>query len=110
MREEGLRAKAAKKYRATTDSAHSRPVAPNTLDRDFTATAPNQKWVRDITDLWTEAMWLYLAVVIDLFSCKVVGWSLDSRMTAELVCRALNMAVKSRGQVAQTMCHFDRGS
>lgn len=110
MREEGLRAKAAKKYRATTDSAHSRPVAPNTLDRDFTATAPNQKWVGDITYLWTEAGWLYLAVVIDLFSRKVVGWSLDSRMTAELVCRALNMAVKSRGQVAQTMCHFDRGS
>ena len=110
MREEGLRAKAAKKYKATTDSAHSRPVAPNTLDRDFAATAPNQKWVGDITYLWTEAGWLYLAVVIDLFSRKVVGWALDSQMTAELVCRALTIAVKSRGQVAHTLCHFDRGS
>ena len=110
MREEGLRAKAAKKYRATTDSTHSRPVAPNTLDRDFTALAPNQKWVGDITYLWTEEGWLYLAVVIDLFSRKVVGWALDSRMTAELVCRALRMALKSRGEVAHTLCHFDRGS
>lgn len=110
MREEGLRAKAAKKYRATTDSTHSRLVAPNTLDRDFTALAPNQKWVGDITYLWTEEGWLYLAVVIDLFSRKVVGWALDSRMTAELVCRALRMALKSRGEVAHTLCHFDRGS
>ena len=105
-----MRAKAAKKYKATTDSTHSRPVAPNRLDRYFMATAPNQKLVGDLTYLWTEAGWLYLAVVIDLFIRKVVGWSLNSRMTAELVCSALNMAAKSRGQVAQTMCHFDRGS
>jgi transposase InsO family protein len=110
MREDGLRAKAAKKFKATTNSKHSQPVHPNTLDRDFTATAPNQKWVGDITYIWTEEGWLYLAVVIDLFSRKVVGWSLENRMTAELVCSALRMAVKRRGRVAPTLCHFDRGS
>jgi putative transposase len=110
MREEGLHAKAARKFKATTDSKHSRPVAPNTLNRNFSATEPNQKWVGDLTYLWTETGWLYLAVVIDLFSRKVVGWALDSSMTAELVCRAMNMAVTRRGRVAKTMCHFDRGS
>ncbi|MEN9846754.1 MAG: hypothetical protein RIS36_1901 [Pseudomonadota bacterium] len=73
MREEGLRAKAAKKFKATTNSKASQPVAPNTLDRDFAATAPNQKWVGDITYIWTEEGWLYLAVVIDLFTRKAVG-------------------------------------
>jgi hypothetical protein len=110
MREEGLRAKAAKKFKATTNSKHSQPVAANTLDRDFAATAPNQKWVGDITYIWTEEGWLYLAVVIDLFSRKVVGWSIQSRMTAELVCSALQMAIRSRGKTAGTLCHFDRGS
>jgi putative transposase len=110
MKAEGCRAKAARKFKATTDSSHSRPVAPNTLDRDFTATAPNQKWVGDITYLWTMEGWLYLAVVIDLFSRKVVGWSLQERMTSELVCSAMRMAVKTRGCLATTLCHFDRGS
>ena len=110
MRQEGLRAKAAKKFRATTNSEHSKPVAENTLNRDFTATAPNQKWVGDITYIWTMEGWLYLAVVIDLFSRRVVGWSLSSRMTTELVCDALKMAVATRGRVADTLCHFDRGS
>jgi len=110
MRQEGLRAKAARKFRATTDSKHSQPVAENTLNRDFAATAPNQKWVGDITYIWTIEGWLYLAVVIDLFSRRVVGWSLSSRMTTELVCNALKMAVTTRGRVADTLCHFDRGS
>lgn len=110
MREEGLRAKAAKKFKATTNSKHSQPVAPNTLNRDFSATAPNQKWVGDITYIWTEEGWLYLAVVIDLFSRKAVGWSIQSRMTAELVCNALQMAIRRRGKAAGTLCHFDRGS
>lgn len=110
MREAGIRAKAARKFKATTDSEHSRPIAPNTLDRDFAATAPNQKWVGDITYIWTREGWLYLAVVIDLFSRKVVGWSLQERMTSELVCSALRMAVQTRGCVASTLCHFDRGS
>jgi len=110
MRAEGLRAKGARKFKATTDSRHARPVAQNVLDRDFTATAPNQKWVGDITYIWTEEGWLYLAVVIDLFSRMVVGWSLQDRMTSELVCDAMQMAIKRRGKEVQTLCHSDRGS
>jgi putative transposase len=110
MREEGLRAKGAMKFKATTNSRHSQSIAPNTLDRDFTATAPNQKWVSDITYLWTEKGWLYLAVIIDLFSRKVVGWSIDSTMTAELVCKAHSQAVRHRDTDASTLCHFDRAS
>jgi len=110
MKAEGLRAKAACKFKATTDSKHSRPVAPNILDRNFTAEAPNQKWVGDITYIWTQEGWLYLAVIIDLFNRKVVGWSSKKRMTAELVCEALSMAVAMRGTMPKTLCHFDRGS
>ena len=110
MRMEGLRAKAARRFKATTDSAHTKPVAPNTLNRDFVAKAPNEKWVGDITYIWTVSGWLYLAVIIDLYSRKVVGWSLQDRMTADLVCAALRMAVTTRGTVAKTLCHFDRGS
>nr|ULG19876.1 transposase [Yersinia frederiksenii] len=75
LRRQGLKAKAAKKFKVTTNSKHKRPVIPNLLKQDFTATAPNQKWVGDITYLWTEAGWVYLAVMIDLFSRAVVGWS-----------------------------------
>lgn len=110
MKVEGLRAKAARKFKATTDSGHTKPVAENVLNREFTATAPNQKWVGDITYIWTAEGWLYLAVIIDLFSRKVVGWSLQERMTSDLVCAALQMAVKSRGCIAEVLCHFDRGS
>lgn len=110
MKMDGLRAKASLKFKATTDSRHSHPVAPNTLDRDFTAAVPNQKWVGDITYIWTQEGWLYLAVVIDLFSRRVVGWSLRERMTSELVCEAMRMAVTTRGCVADVLCHFDRGS
>lgn len=110
MKAEGLRAKAARKFKATTDSKHTKPVAENVLNREFSATAPNQKWVGDITYIWTAEGWLYLAVIIDLFSRKVVGWSLQERMTSDLVCAALQMAVKSRGCLAEVLCHFDRGS
>jgi len=91
LRRQGLKAKAAKKFRVTTDSKHKRPVAPNLLQQDFTASAPNQKWVGDITYLWTEAGWVYLAVMIDLFSRAVVGWSMSIRMKSGLVCDALQM-------------------
>lgn len=110
MKAEGLRAKAALKFKATTNSKHTYPVASNTLNRDFAATQPNQKLVGDITYIWTDEGWLYLAVVIDLYSRMVVGWSLKDRMTSELVCEAMQMAIKRRGQGAQTLCHFDRGS
>ena len=95
MRGQGLRAKAAKKFKATTNSNHSLPVAPNRLEQDFEAAAPDQKWVSDITYVWTDEGWLYLAVVLDLFSRRVVGWAMAARMTATLVCDALTMALWS---------------
>jgi len=96
MRNHGWRAKAAKKYKATTNSSHSLPVAPNLLEQNFTADAPDQKWVSDITYIWTEEGWLYLAVVLELYSRRVIGWAIAERMTASLVCDALMMALWRR--------------
>ena len=110
MKRQGLVAKAAKKYKATTDSDHNLPVAPNQLEQDFTAEAPNQKWVCDITYLWTGESWLYLAVVLDLFSRMVVGWAMDKRMKAGLVCDALQMALWRRRMPKGVIVHSDRGS
>jgi transposase-like protein len=107
MKRQELRAKAAKKFKVTTDSNHTNPVAPNLLDRDFTATAANQKWVSDITYLWTEEGWLYLAVVIDLYSRKVVGWSMAPRMTTPLISDALTMALWRRGFPKGVLVHSD---
>ena len=107
---QGLRAKAAKKFKATTHSKHSLPVAPNLLQQDFQAEAPNQKWVGDITYLWTDEGWLYLAVVIDLYSRLVVGWAMSERMTADLVCDALHMALWRRRLPAGVIVHTDRGA
>lgn len=86
MKSRGLRAKAAKKFKATTHSNHSLPVAPNRLGQDFEAAAPDQKWVSDITHVWTDEGWLYLAVVLGLFPRRVVGWAMAGRMAASLVC------------------------
>ena len=91
-----LRAKAARKFKATTNSKHNLPVAPNLLQQDFTAQAPNCKWVGDITYLWTDEGWLYLAVIIDLYSRRVVGWALRERMTADLAGNALTVALWRR--------------
>ncbi len=110
MRALGLKARAAKKYKATTQSKHHLPVAPNRLEQDFTAHAPNQKWVSDITYLWTGAGWLYLAVVLDLYSRAVVGWSMSERITRDLVIQALTMAVGRRRPKAGLIVHSDRGS
>lgn len=85
-------------------------IAPNLLDRDFTATAPNQKWVADFTYLWTLEGWLYVAVVLDLFSRRVVGWSMQATMTAQLVTDALLMAVWRRGAPPSDLAHSDQGS
>jgi len=85
-------------------------VAPNVLDREFTATAPNQKWVADFTYLWTSEGWLYLAVVLDLFSRRVVGWSMQATMTSQLVTDALLMAVWRRGPADVLLHHSDQGS
>ena len=110
MRRQGLRAKAAKKFKATTNSRHDLPVAPNLLNQDFTAAAPNQKYVGDITYLWTDEGWLYLVVVIDLYSRRVVGWAMSERMTAQLVCDALQMALWRRHRPSGVIVHSDRGS
>jgi putative transposase len=110
MRDNGLRAKAAKKYKATTNSNHSLPVAPNLLEQNFTADAPDQKWVSDITYIWTEEGWLYLAVVLELYSRRVIGWAIGERMTAALVCEALMMALWRRHIPKGVIVHSDRGS
>lgn len=110
LRRQGLRAKAAKKFKATTNSNHSLPVADNRLLQNFTAQQPNQVWVGDITYLATDEGWLYLAVVLDLFSRKVVGWSMSERMTSTLVCDALRMALFRRKRPRGVIMHTDRGS
>ena len=89
MKQLNLYAKAKKKFKVTTDSKHHLPVAENILNRDFSATLPNQKWVGDISYIWTKEGWLYLAVVIDLYSRAVIGWSIQSTMSRQLVCDAL---------------------
>ena len=93
LQEAGIQVRNRKKYKVTTDSNHSLPVFENRLNRQFTVAKPDQVYVCDITYIWTQEGWLYLAVVIDLFSRKVVGWSMSSRMKATLVCDALRMAI-----------------
>ena len=89
MKEAEVYVRHKKKYKATTNSNHKQPIFENKLNRQFDVAAPNQAYVGDITYIWTQEGWLYLAVVIDLFSRKVVGWSMSSRMKAQLVCDAL---------------------
>lgn len=110
MRRQGLRAKAARKFKATTNSNHRLPVAPNLLEQDFRADRPNQKWVSDITYIGNDESSLYLAVVLDLHSRMVVGWSMSDRMTATLVCNALKMALLRRQRLKDVILHSDRGS
>lgn len=99
-----------RKFVVTTDSNHAEPIFENVLDRDFSPAAPNQAWVSDITYIWTELGWVYLAVVLDLCGRKVVGWAIDRRMEAELVCRALKMALQIRAPEPGLIVHSDRGS
>ncbi len=110
MRALGLKAIQAKKFKVTTDSNHSKPVAPDLLEQDFYAQAPNEKWVSDISYVWTDEGWLYLAVVMDLYSRAIVGWSMSRRMTQQLVCDALTMALFRRHFPKGTIIHSDRGS
>lgn len=110
LKRQGLVAKAARKFKATTNSKHNLPVFDNLLQQDFSSTAPNQKWAGDITYLWTDEGWLYLAVMIDLFSRQIVGWSMSERMTADLVCDALKMAIFRRKRPTGVIVHSDRGS
>lgn len=106
----GLKAIQAKKFKVTTDSTHAKPVAPDLIEQDFRAAAPNQKWVSDISYVWTDEGWLYLAVVMDLYSRAIVGWSMHRRMTQHLVCDALTMALFRRHNPRGTILHSDRGS
>lgn len=109
MRRQGLVAKAGRKFKATTNSNHNLPVSPNLLEQDFTCTKLNEKWAGDITYLWTDEGWLYLAVVLDLFSRKVIGWSMNKRMTKELACDAMQMAINQREDFKGVIMHTDRG-
>jgi transposase InsO family protein len=110
MGEMGIQAVAKRKYKATTDSGHGKPVAENRLNRDFAPEKPNQYWVADITYIWTAEGWLYLATIMDLYSRKIIGWSLRERLTKEWVIGALDMAVKQRNLSADLLIHSDRGS
>ena len=111
MREEGLQARPRKRFKMTTDSHHTEPVAPNVLAREFTAGAPNQRWVGDTTELLIGAgAKLYLAVLLDLFSRFIVGWALSAVNDRHLVIRALRMAIQRRCPDAGLLHHSDRGS
>jgi transposase InsO family protein len=110
MKVMGIKAVARDKFKVTTDSDHALPIYNNILNRDFNATAPNQKWCCDISYIPTSEGWLYLAVVIDLYSRAVIGWSMNQRMNKALVCDALTMALFRRKFPKNVIVHSDRGS
>ena len=112
MRKYSILARYKRKYKTTTDSRHTLPVAPNLLNRQFNVSVPNQVWVSDITYIPTQEGWLYLATTLDLYSRKIVGWAMDQRMQKSLVIRALQMALHNRrpNPLQRLMHHSDRGS
>ena len=123
MRENGIRVERTKKYKVTTDSNHAFNIAPNLLNRDFRADQPNQKWAGDISYVWTREGWLYLAVILDLHSRRVIAlrdlnanpfrvaaWAVSNRMKRDLAIRALKMAVALRQPPRGCIHHTDRGS
>jgi transposase InsO family protein len=110
MREMGLKAEQKEKFVVTTDSDHDLNIYPNILNRQFNVEEPNQVWVTDITYIWTSEGWVYLASVMDLFSRKIVGWSLADHMKKELAIQALNMAIIQRQPGKELIHHSDRGS
>ena len=112
MQQHGIRARGKRRFRVTTDSRHGLPIAPNLLNRNFTVAAPNRVWAGDMTYIQTEEGWLFLAVVLDLFSRRIVGWSLREDMRSELVVDALRMAWLQRSPDRKTelIFHSDRGS
>ena len=110
MRQNGISVIRTQKYKVTTDSNHSFNIAPNLLNRNFSADRPNQKWVVDISYIWTREGWLYLAVVLDLYSRRVIGWAVSNRMKRDLAIRALNMAIALRRPPKGCIHHSDRGS
>lgn len=110
MRAHGIRAERSYRHRRSRRHREVQPAEPNYLDRQFHAAGPNQKWVSDITFIETRQGWLYLAVVLDLYSRAVVGWSMRHRLTADLVREALSMAVQHRGGARGALVHSDQGS
>jgi putative transposase len=110
MRLHNIRAVRPKRFVATTDSNHEMPIAQNLLDRTFDVEAPDTRWTADITYIWTSQGWLYLAVILDLFSRRIVGWAMDQTLERSLVLTALEMALASRHPAAGLLCHSDRGS
>jgi putative transposase len=110
MKQAHLEGRKRRRFRKTTDSNHRLPIAPNLLERDFTASAPNQAWVTDITFLWTQQGWLYLAAILDLFSRRVVGWATSPNVDRHLALAALRTALRARRPSEGLVHHSDRGS
>lgn len=110
MRDNGLKALQKRRFKKTTDSDHKGPIAPNILDQDFTATGPNQKWGVDISYVWTAEGWLYLAIVLDLYSRRIIGWAVSDRLKKDLALTALRRAIAIRRPPKGVIHHSDRGS
>lgn len=110
MKENNIKSKTVKKYKATTNSNHQLPVSPNLLNQNFRVDAPGKVWVADITDIWTSQGWLYLATVMDLYSRRILGWAMDKRMTKELVISALQRAIDRQPPKEGLIHHSDRGT
>jgi len=110
MQKNDLHVKTTKRFKVTTNSDHKRPVAPNLVEQNFTAAAPDRLWAGDITYIWTAEGWLYLAVILDVFSRQIVGWSMDSRMKDDLVIAAFKNALVRRRPATKFVFHSDRGS
>ena len=110
MRDNGLKALQKRRYKKTTDSCHGGPIAANLLDQDFTCDGPNQKWGADISYIWTTEGWLYLAIVLDLYSRRIVGWATSDRLKKDLALNALRRAIALRQPLPGLIHHSDRGS
>jgi putative transposase len=110
MRENDVRGRRKRRFRATTQSNHNHPVAPNVLERQFAVEQPNVAWVGDITYVWTLEGWLYLSVILDLYSRRVVGWAMGERIDQALTLRAMDMALKACEPDSGLIHHSDRGS
>lgn len=110
MHQNGISVVRTRKHKVTTDSNHKFNIAPNLLDRNFTADQPNKKWAGDISYVWTREGWLYLAVILDLHSWRVIGWAVSNRMKRDLAIRALQIAIAFRAPPKGSIHHTDRRS
>ena len=108
--EYGIKCRRHKRFKITTNSNHNKLIYPNLLDQKFDTSRPNELWISDITYIWTNEGWLYLAGVKDIYTKELVGYAINKRMTTDLICRALNMAIKNKRPNQQLIVHSDRGS